>query len=282
MSDDEKQFLFRLDERVDAIAERIATLEGKLDKKKDKGLKQHLSEYGGIVALILSILIGVFTVYDKIIVQPQIDLAAKSDTFRKNLDTLVQLSAHISSLDWSNNPVAARSQVQSLTPQKIALIEKIELFGELHPDTLKFADRLMLANENELFLWHEKALAHAMKALEISVDTSQAANAYWAIARLNGKLDKLTEMRVYYEKAANKFEVAGLNINAAIVMQLYTQWVYMELIKNKTCSSARKVLDVMKSVYSKPEVWPITKKQSRLEFKKMLSQSPKTCGLELI
>jgi len=282
MFDDEKQFLFRLDERVDAIGERIAALEGRLDKKEAKGFKQHLSEYGGIMALVLSILIGAFTVYDKVVVQPQIDMAAKLDTFRENLDALVQLSARISSLDWSKNSTSAQAQAQSLTPQKIALIEKIERFGELYPEELKFADRLMLANENELFMWHEKALAHAMKALEISIDASQAANAYWAIARLNGKLDKLSDMRAYYEKAVNKFEVVGLSSNAAAVMQLYIQWIYMELIKNKTCSSAKKVFDVMKVVYSQTEVWPITKEQSKNKFKKMLSQSPKTCDLELL
>jgi len=281
MSDDERQFLFRLDERVDAIGERIATLEGKLEKEKAKGLRQHLSEYGGILALVLSILIGAFTVYDKIVVQPQKDQSAKSDSFRKDLDTLVQLSAQVSSLYWAGNPIAAQAQAQSLTPQKIALIEKIELFGEMHPDELKFADRLMLANENELFLWHEKALIHAKKALGISIDPLQKANAYWAIARLNGKLNKFPDMRTYYEKAISEFETVGLNANAGAVMQLYTQWVYMELVQNQTCTSAKKVFDAMKAVYSKTEVWPATKAQAQKEFQTMMSQSPRTCDLEL-
>lgn len=281
MSDDEKQLLFRLDERVDAIGERIATLEGKLEKEKAKGLKQRLSEYGGIFALVLSIVIGAFTVYDKIILQPHKDEAIRLDTFRKDINTLVQLSAQIASLDWDNNRIAAQTQAQSLTPQKIALIENIERYGEMHPDKLKFADRLMLANENELFLWHEKAVIHAKKALEISVDPLQRANAYWAIARLNGKLNKLPDMRTYYEKAISEFEAVGLNSNAAAVMQLYTQWVNIELVQNESCTPARKVFDGMKAVYSRPEVWPATKVATQSEFQKMVSHSPKTCDLEL-
>lgn len=281
MSDDVKQFLFRLDERVDAIGERVATLEGILEKENAKGLKQRLSEYGGILALVLSILIGAFTVYDKIVVLPKKDEAAKSDSFRKDLDTLVQLSAQISSLDWANNPLAAQAQAQSLTPQKTALIEKIERFGEIHPDELRFADRLMLANENEFFMWNEKALIHAKKALEISTDPLQKANAYWAIARLNGKLNKLPDMRTYYEKAISEFEMVGLNTSAGAVMQLYTQWVYIELVQDQTCTSAKKVFDAMKAVYSKTEVWPATKAQAQKEFQTMMSQSPTTCDFKL-
>lgn len=281
MSDDEKQFIFRLDERVDAIGERIAALEGKLDKEKAKGLRQHLSEYGGILALVLSIVIGVFTIYDKVVIQPQREVAAELDTFRKDLDTLVQLSAQIFSLDWTGNPNAAQLQAQSLSPQRIALVEKIERFGEEHPDKLKFADRLMLANENELFMWYEKAITHANKALGISADPLQRANAYWAMARLNGKLNKLPDMRIYYEKAISEFEMVGLNTTAGLVMQLYTQWVNIELVQDQTCTSARKVFDAMKAVYLKTEVWPATKVQSRKEFQTMLSQSPKNCDLEL-
>jgi tetratricopeptide (TPR) repeat protein len=281
MSDDEERLLFRLDERVDAIGERVATLEGKFEKEKVKGLKQRLSEYGGILALVLSIVIGAFTVYDKIIIQPQKARATESDDFRKDLDTLVQLSAQISSLDWRSNPIAAQAQAQSLTPQKIALIEKIERFGEMRPDELKYADRLMLANENELFMWYEKALMHAKKALELAVDSFQTANAYWAIARLNGKLNKPTEMRTYYEKAIREFQAVGLKTTAGAVMQLYTQWVYLELLDDESCASARKVFEAMKAVYSKPEVWPATKVASQSAFQAMVSQAPRNCGLEL-
>lgn len=281
MSDDQKQFLFRLDERVDAIGERLATLEGKMEKEKAKSLKKRLSEYGGILALILSIVIGAFTVYDKIILQPKKEEVIELESFRKDINTLVQLSAQISSLNWEGNPAAAQAQAQNLTPQKVALIENIERYGEMHPDKYKFADRLMLVNENEQFSWHEKAIIHAKKALEISNDSLQTANAYWAIARINGRLNKLPDMRTYYEKAINEFEKVGLNSNAGAVMQIYTQWIYLELIQNESCDSARKVFDAMKAVYSKSEVWPATKVTTQKEFQKMISNAPKTCDLEL-
>jgi hypothetical protein len=281
MSDSEQKFLFRLDERVDAIAERIATLEGKLKENKSGGLKHHLSEYGGIVALVLSIVIGAFTVYDKLVIQPGKDEVAKSDAFRSDLDTLVQLTARISSLDWVGNPAVAQAQMQSLAPQRMALIEKIEQFGAANPGSLRFADRLMLANENEFFIRHETALMHARKALEISADPLQAANAYWAIARMNGRLNKLAEMRTSYEKAIDQFMKVGLNTSAVSIMQLYTQWVASELVQGETCAPAKKVFNAMQAVYSKPEVWPSTKMSARSGFEAMIFQSPKTCGLML-
>ena len=73
MNVDKKQYLLRLDERMDALGERIATIEGKLEKEnvKEISLKKYLSEYGGIFALILSIVLGIFTIFDNIVLKPQ-------------------------------------------------------------------------------------------------------------------------------------------------------------------------------------------------------------------
>lgn len=281
MSDDEKQFLFRLDERVDAFGERLATLEGKLEKEKAKGMRKRLSEYGGVLALILSIVIGAFTVYDKVIRQPEEDEVVAFESFREDIGDLGKLTAQIASLDWKGNYEAAQAQAGSLTPLKVELIEKIEHYGEMHPDKLKFADRMMLANENVLFMWHEKAIVHAKKALEISADSQQAANAYWAIARMSGNLNKLPEMRFNFEKARNEFEVMGLKSSGFQMLQMFSQWVYYELIQNQSCDPAKDVFDAMKVLYSNPAVWPATKAATRNGFQNMLSGVPKTCDLEL-
>ena len=161
------------------------------------------------------------------------------------------------------------------------MIESIEKYGKSHPDKLKYTDRLLLANENEQFSWFEKSLVHAEKALELSVDSWQFANAYWCIARINGKLNKLNDMRTFYAKAVHEFDKIGLNSTALSVMQLYTQWINVELFQNDSCIQAKKIFDAMKAVYSGPEVWPATKETVRIEFQKMLSMAKKTCDLEL-
>lgn len=279
MSDD-NSFMHRLDERVDAMGERIATLEGKLMKEKPKDFRQYLSEYGGTVALVLSILIGTFTLYDKVIIQPQKERDTKSETFRKNLDALVQLSNQIASVDWTN-PLVAQAQVQSLTPQKIALIEKIERYGEVHPEELKFTDLMMLANENEFYMRNDKALKHLQNALLMSVEPWQKSTVFWSIARIHGKSNKLQEMRVYYRKALEELKPVGLKMSAGPVMQIYNQWVYMELIQGDSCFQAAEVFKEMRALYSEPDVWPATRIQIRTAFQQMISQAPKTCDLAL-
>ena len=280
MMSDDNSFMHRLDERVDAMGERIATLEGKLMKEKPKDLRQYLSEYGGTVALVLSILIGTFTLYDKVIIQPQKERDTKSETFRKNLDALVQLSNQIASVDWTN-PLVAQAQVQSLMPQKIALIEKIERYGEVHPEELKLTDLIMLANENEFYVRNDKALKHLQNALLMSVDPWQKSTVFWSMARIHGKSNKLQEMRVYYRKALEEFKQVGLKMSAGQVMQMYSQWVYMELIQGDSCFQAAEVFKEMRALYLEPDVWPATRIQVRTAFQQMISQAPKTCDLAL-
>lgn len=281
MSEEETKLLYRLDERVDDIGERLSALEGSFEKGKARNLKKYLTEYGGILALIFSIMIGAFTIYDEIILNPRREETLKVEAFRNDINTLVQLAAQISSLDWSNNPSAARQQAQTLTPQRIALIERVEQFAKQKPRALKFADRLLLVSENESFSWHEKALMHAKAALDVSADPLQTANAYWAMARISGNLNQLPEMRQNYQKAIDQFNSVGLNSTAGSVMQLYTQWIYKELVHGKSCAPAAKVFGDMKSLYARPEVWPATKVSSEREFRMMILNAPRTCDLQL-
>ena len=280
MPETENQIIYRIDARVDEIGERVSKIEGRLDNKPPKGLRKSIPEYGGLIALILSIIIGGFTLYDKLLLQPEKDATQKETDFRSDIKELSNIVAQVSGLDWSN-PTAAQFQASTWTPQRLALLEKIKKSNEAMPSVLKFADRLFLANEYEFFNLTHEALEQADLAHQSATDATQTANAYWAKARLNGKLNNLVEMREFFMLAIDEFKSVGLKITAIPVMQVYIHLISLELISG-TCETAEEAYSRMVVDFNLPEVWPSTKKQISKQFADMLLKSPRTCNLEPI
>lgn len=270
-----------LDRRLDNIGERVAKLEGKLNSEKPKGFLKRISEFGGVVALGLSIIIASFTVYDKVYLEPKGEQELAKKELRENLNILADLSVRVTSLDWENNRDKAQAQMNSLTPRRINLIEQIEKSHHEFNGIVKFSDYLLLAQENELFGRYQKALEHVNKALLVSSNSMEKANAYWRIARLNGLLNNFDVMREEFTKAINEFNTSGFTKNAMQVLQLYIQWVGFELAYSKECHRANDVFQNLLSNYNRPEVWPNTKKEAQRQFKVMLSQVPRSCNLLL-
>ncbi|MHB1399025.1 MAG: hypothetical protein ACYDAI_13980 [Trichloromonadaceae bacterium] len=278
MPENENETIYRIDARVDEIGERVSKIEGRLDNKAPKGFMKTLSEYGGLVALVFSIIIGGFTLYDKSVLQPRKDALQKEANFRDDIKELSNIVAQISKLDWSN-PAVAHFQLSTWTPQRLALLEKIKKSEKGMPGVLKFADRMLLANEYEALNFINEALDQAELANQSATDQVQVANASWIKGRLNGKLNKLADMRKFFSFSVDEFKSSGLNNNSYSVMQLYIQWISLELI-NGTCETAKEVYSKMAIDINRKEVWPKVKKQINKEFADMILESPRDCNLE--
>lgn len=280
LNDPEKETLFRLDSRIDTIGERISKIEGKLDDKASKGFKQKLSESGGLIALFLSIGIGSFTLYDKLVAQPSRDEIQQRISFRANITELSSIEARIAGLDWQIKPQSAMAESRALTPQILALIVKITEADKMMPNVMKFADRLLVAQKFENFGQLQDASKHADLALENATDQIQRANANWTRARIRGHQNKFTEMRELYALTVAEFKSIGLKSMAGSVMDVYGQWISFEL-SNSECGIARTVFSDMKLDLKNPDVWPQTRTHYVTAFNKLLSNSPNTCELNL-
>ena len=279
MTDNHTEFLHRIDSRVDEIAERVSEIEGKLYDKSQKSFLKKLSEYGGLMALILSLLIGSFTLYDKLLLQPNKEKKEAIVNFRNDINELLNIHARVAGLDWGNFQ-AANFQMQAWTPQRMALLEKILLSDKTMPEVLKYADRIALANEHEFFGHIKEAMEQARLAKQLSVDAIQRANANWVEARLSGKLNELNKMRDFFIQTLNEFKTVGLKNVAINVMTVYLQWISLELA-NGTCSSAQDAHARMINDFILPDVPPRVKEEIKKQFEKMLTGAPKNCGLSL-
>lgn len=274
------RFLIQVDAKVDEIGDRVSKIEGKIDHQSQGGFRKSLSDYGGTAALFLSIIIGIFTLYDKLVIQPEKNTVEQETNFRNSVNELANIGIAIGGLDWTNNPETAEFQSQAYSSQRLALLGKIKIFESAMPDLLNYADRLLLVNEYRFFGWIQEALEQAEFALKSAIDPYQTANAHWTKATIYNDLNEPIEMRVNFSDAISEYKSLGLNHTAKMVMQIYIQWIAFELT-NDTCDAAHDVFSLMIKDYSLPKVWPDIKENTKSEFAKMLSQFPKSCGLAL-
>src|SRR6266404_108472 len=262
--EDYVELLLRMDTRLDVLTERMASVEGRQSEADKLSKKKWVAEYGGIVALFLSILIGGFTLYDKLVNDPGKARAQAAAELRTDMNQLSNIVATIAGLNWSNAP-AATVQMNSLTPQRLALLDKIKREDKANPGILQFGDRLALAVEYETFARLDDALEQIAVANHVASDATQIANGHWAEARIKGKQKHVDQMRKLYSQSIDELKAVGMLNTAVPIMQVYTQWISLEFIYGDCAHAAeanRRMTDDMKS----PDVWPGTRIQVAKDF----------------
>jgi hypothetical protein len=279
MPESEQGLWHKMDARIDQMGERIARLEVKVEEKSQRTFQKLISDYGGIVALVLSITIGLFTLYDKLVVGPKAQRLQAETALRNDINELAGIGARIAGLDWTKYDVAS-AQAQMLTPQRLALLERISNAGKRMPSVVQFADHMLLISEYEYFGRFPEAMDQAERAMEIAHGANERGNAYWARARIDARLSNLERMRSDFRTGVTVFKSLGLRDMASQIMPLYTQWIYLELV-NGSCDTARAAYQAMAADYAHPDVWENTRAYTRDQFAKMLGQAPRTCGLHL-
>ncbi len=251
------------------------------ENSKAGGFRKKISEYGGIVALALSITIGIFTVYDKAVVQPREDRAMATNELRNDLNTLSNIAAKLAALDWSGNFQAAQAQAQTWTPQRLALLDKIAKLDKQLPGTLMLADRYLLILQYESFGRFAEALEQVELAFKIAEGPFQVADAYWAKARISGGSGDIQTMRDTYPLAVKELRSVGFKTTAFMILQIYLDWIGQELGKG-SCDVARQVHNNMLDDYNSSDVWPMTRQEIKKRFNALIASAPQQCGLTQI
>lgn len=269
-----------LDARVDGVTERLANMEGKYSELEKGSVKKKISEFGGILALFLSIVIGGYTVFDKFVSGPQRDFENQVKEVRKNLISLTDINSKIAGLDWRNSPAESQAQAGVWFPTRVALVEEIEGFYAKYPHILTISDIMTLANENAHFTRFDRFLKHANTALKLAITPIEQANSYWMLARAHGMLRSISEMRINYDDAISAFNQIGFEGNALSILQLQTQWMYFEM-SNNGCSGAENVFVSFKENYDSPFVTQITRNEIKRQFDTMLNSINRSCNLVL-
>jgi hypothetical protein len=265
---------------LDDFNERMARLEGKLSIIEKPGLRKKIAEYGGLMALFISIIIGGYTLFDKIVREPETEKVQKAEELKEALAKLVDINVKIASLDWVNDREQSLFKSQVWFPTKVSLVDKIENIELRYPGRLNFADRMVLANENEGLGRLDKFLKHSMESFKLASNSFEVANSYWIMARAHGRAQELIKMRNNFDKALKTFHTLGYEANAGHILQLQIQWISYEQSYNE-CESAKNIFNEFQANYKSPLVFESTRNRIKNEFDKMLLSNNRSCGLNL-
>jgi hypothetical protein len=287
----EHEFALRLDTRVDELGERLAKIEGGMNTERPKNVWQLLSGLGALVAFCLSLATSIYTVHNNFVAEPRKEREERATAlakerqqqevnFRNDVTSLAELVARIAGLDWVNNQQAANAQAGLLSPQRYALRDRIMASDTAMPNVLGFADRLLLTNELEFAGMWQKALEHTAKLHTAATNPGEKAYAHWAEARIHGGLNQLDAMRTSFTEAVAEFKAGGMSTYAGWVMQVYLQWVSLELVRG-TCDTASPVHARMLADFNTPDVWDTTKQAFVPQYNLMLFSAQRKCGLIL-
>ncbi|MFV0275807.1 MAG: hypothetical protein ACK5HY_01295 [Parahaliea sp.] len=227
-----------IDHRLDSVAERVSKVEGTLYKKSEKSLLKKLSEYGGLVALVISISIGIFTLYDKIILSPQKSEYESEKELRSHLSQLTEIMVSISDFNWKNDPVGSADRSQVYTPRRHVLLEDILLKRRNHPGVLKLHDYVLLARELEYFSRLPESLVELNSALELAQNDYEKASITADIGRVFGLMEDFESMDKMYQKAAELFKRTKRFESPTEIAAFYIGWIHT-LLMHGFCEESR-------------------------------------------
>jgi hypothetical protein len=267
-----------VDEKLNNISTRLSFVEGKLSIQGKSKIKK-LSDFGGLIALCISILIGGYTIYDKFIAGPTNYFEAKHKNIIEQLGKLVSIRANISALDWNSDSIGAQNQANVWFPQQISVLDEVQQFFEEYPNLAKYENYMLITKENETLGRNQLAMKFALMTKKITTNQGEIANIHWTIGRLGGKLGNVELMRTSYRKSINGFKILGSEGNGRSILSAYTEWIFYELLI-PNCSAVKDLYSEYKGVYSADYIYPKTRDDISKTFIAMKSSVREDCNID--
>ncbi|MEM8492154.1 MAG: hypothetical protein AAF756_15140 [Pseudomonadota bacterium] len=227
------------------LAERLELLEKKIQALSSATFFRRLSEYGGLAALVLSVVIAVFTIYDRVITLPNEKSADEHASVRKSIYELSQINAYVNNLPWQFNRQFAIQSANAQLPRRKELLSYLVPILSKNPGTFDFEDHSIVLNEFEFHRDHQEASKHLklVRTLDLNIIERSSLLAYEArIRALMGDFDGMEEL---FDKATDILKEDG---NTAfqwsrLEYQIAKVRIYLE---NRRCENAKSSQSLLK------------------------------------
>ena len=269
-----------MDTRVDAIGERIARLEGVVEQSQQKSAFEKFGTWGGVIALLVSICTGGFTIYDKIVTEPIQEKAAKLREIRSNIDEIGKIQTTINR-SMAENPIQGGAVAAGLTPQMRHLAQITHADFADFPEVFTFSDHMMMGNLLLSFGYAGDATHHADASGQLAENHIETANYLWLKAKIFsaiGDHQNLPEMRKFFAEAITVSKQKDLQISIGTTLQITLEWIAAELNIGE-CRYARQAVDILKADITLDVVYPQTQEQVDDEFLGIVRNAKNDCGL---
>lgn len=214
-----------------SYSERIARLEGRLETQ-DKSLTSKVSQWTALVALIISIAVGVFQVYENVILRERQATSVDRKTPADYIRRISELNSKIVSMYFSTqNDWATQSLAETLNAEKFSILGLADDIVSERGDLVNFAVSYTLSSEHLQLGNATRARQYARIAWSRAATDVEKVEAQRALAGTlfaPGKGQDIPRARERFGDALKTIERMETFLKAGLYTNVYTDWIVSE------------------------------------------------------
>lgn len=223
----------------ESIETRLSQVERRINSDERSASKK-ISVYGALVALLISILTGSFTLYDNLFLRPSKQLDEAKSEIREVVGRITQLNWRLAELDLAGDDQKTYVISRIANGEKLSLLGRADVLIEQNPDIASVSELMVLAAEHLNFGNSREALRYANLAEHSAPPGLLRAEALRYRARAlaaPGSQQDLTLGRSVFRRAIE--EAGGIQspLSASVLVNAYGDWIYFELLSG-LCDAA--------------------------------------------
>ena len=244
----------RMQLRVELLENRLKDLTERVEAK-EKSVFKRISEWAGLIALIVAIAGGGFAVYDKLFVNPKKDREVALSQLQDILGDLTKTNAELVRLSRQLPPDQFALIASLQNGVKLSLARRAAAIIEQHSDEIDAATMLVISYEFQQFEKLDVSRRLAQMALHAADSDLLRAEAKRYIADaiiLQGGRANIAQARATYEEGlvlARK--MPGLQ-GISVIGNIYRDWILGESLGDN-CEQARKLFEAMRVELAAPK-----------------------------
>lgn len=218
-------------EAVDSIPERIAKLEGRLDTA-DKSWTATIGQWMALLALIVSITVGGFQVYENIVLKQREERAADRRTLADHIRRITELNSRITSTYFSTkDDWATQSLAKTLNAEKVSILRLADDLVSKRSDMTNFAISFTLSVEHFQLGNTGRAQEYAKQALSSAATDAERVEAQRIVAQTlfaPGKGQDVRAARAMFGRALDSVRRMETFLKSGLLANVYTDWILSE------------------------------------------------------
>ncbi len=233
-----------IEQEIIKYVERVITLEAKFEVEK-KSLLNKLGKWGGLMALVISLFTGGYTVYDNFFLKPSDKMQSALGEARKIVTRISDLNSKLIELQSEGEFQKLKQIGMIFNGEKVALLNQADNILKEYWENIGYSELMVLAFEHLNMGNNEKSLKFSIRASEIAENDILKIEALRYKARVlfvPGSVHNIKEARNAISKALQMANNIIYYNKGSIVSNIYMDYINNEIYFG-SCDKAKKLKD---------------------------------------
>ena len=249
------------------ILERVANLEGRLDTEQ-RSLTRQFGQWMALLALIISIAVGAFQVYENTVIRERENVAKDRETLAGYVQQITELNSRVISAYYSDpNKVASQALTKTFNIEKVSILGLADNLLSKRKEIVSYASLFILSSEHLNWGNTKRAREYAELALSLATTDVERVEAKRIEARTwfaPGKSQSIARARDIFGSAIQIIESTEVLSKASMLSNVYGDWIGSEAAFGE-CNVAketwRKFTDAVRNEYDGRQILNAMKSQ---------------------